>query len=495
MEILWTDSRGEHRESFFQIYDMALLKRGENDWGFSLGTDSWMTFNPAFLGHISRGLSHTFTAGAGAYYDYNNSIYAVEVPLGVATTWGIFQIVPSGKIAMEEGYGSGIVLNHTFAEKRAGRYRQSFGSSWGYHLETYPYESELYSSRAYYSYSPIKDLAFTPSVNWYYESVQQAHTVDFSVRIRKSGSDGGALSAQIGLVYDDDQWAPKAILTYSISFPGVQQNFYARGDISGEKMTVSWNRYSATDKDQDYTLAASAVIPSNREDRLTMSMSGGYIHPVFTAGLIQGFNAYMADEEFDNMTTFSAGTALVYADGVLGMSRPIRSEFVIIESQIGPISVNPTSRGSLLEVDGQTPGILSSLSPYRYTALKLMPEELPIGADINDYTLSVFPTYRSGTLIQVKEKIRIYAGGVLADHEGNPQSLVLGRISPYENTDAADEEWPRDFFTDEKGYFECYGLSPGKYLLTHQNRELTYIIDIAGDESGFFDLGEVKPED
>ena len=464
VEIVWNDSTGKHRESFFQIYDSNLLKQNETDWGVSAGTDSWYTFNPAFLGHINRGLTHTISAGIGSYYDLFENEIALELPLGYASPIGNFQLVPTAEMIQDEGYGSGVVLNHSFSESRTGHYSHSFGSSWGFKWRKYSTETQRYSARVYYNYSPLKTLSFTPAVNWSFEAVEELHTLDYSVRIRKSGGDGSTISVQIGMAYHDEEWSPKATLTYSISLPEYRQSFYARGDLSGENMTLSWNKYSGTNKDKDYNLSASAVIPSNREDRLTCSMSGGYVHPRFTASLAQGFTAFMADDDYDNTTTLAAGTALVYADGVLGWSRPVTGEFVIIESEIGPLEVNPTAFGSMLDMDGQTPEIITSLSPYRYTTLSLVPEELPIGSDINDYTVSVFPSYRSGTLIRVEKKIFMYAGGVLIDEKGLPLDLMLGKIVPLSDPRVGEDEseWPREFFTDENGYFECYGLFPRK---------------------------------
>ncbi len=495
IEILWTDSTGDHRETFFQIYDISLLKQHEMDWGVSGGTDSWETFNPVILGHFAMGVTNTFTAGIGSCFNLHQGRYVFETPLGFATALGTFQLVPSLDIRADSGTGGGVMLNHSFSDRRTGHFSQSFGSSWGYQRETYPAEAQIFSSRVYYTYSPMNDLSFIPSVYWKYETVQEDHTYNFSVRIRKSVVDGSTISAQIGMEYLEGEWSPKAVFTYSISFPRHQQNFYAMGDISGESMTLSWNRYSATDKQEDYSLAASAVIPSNRENRLSLSMSGGYVHPRFTAGISQGFNTFLASDNTDNSTTLSAGTALVYADGVLGWSRPIRSEFVIIESGIGPLAVNPTSGGAMLEMDGESPGVISSLSPYRYTTLTLLPEDLPLGADINDYRTVVFPSFRSGTLIRIEEKVSMYAGGILLDKKGSPLDLVLGEIMPLSDSAVQkDNDWPQEFFTDENGYFECYGLVPGKYLLTQKDRGFSYIIEVSADDSGFYDLGEVSPE-
>jgi outer membrane usher protein len=496
VEIRWTDGEGEHSESFFQIYDTGLLKPKETDWGFSVGTDSWTAVNPALLFHVSRGVSGTFTAGAGTYYDWNRGFFAVNAPFLLATSAGTFRFIPDLDFSTEGEFGIGLNLNHSFSERRVGRRRQSFGTSLGYRMESYALPSQRVSLRSYYVYQPLKSLTITPSCSWSYEMVREEQALNLSARVRTGGDDGSSISADLGVVYEKGEWAPRAAVVYSASFPDVKQNFYARGDLSAEKMTVSWNRYSSSEGTSDYTLGVSSIIPANNRDRFTLSANGGYLHPHFNLNLSQGFNAFLATEEMSNATSLSFGTALVYADGALGFSRPVRGSFVIFDSQIGPLSVNPTSRGSLLEVNGEDPTVLTSLSSYRYATFRMMPETLPIGADINDYTTSVFPSYRRGTLIRAQEKITMYAGGFLTDGEGRPLELAVGEISP-DGGDLSgfiDGEWPREFFSDEGGYFECYGLIPGSYRLTIKGKDLTFKVDVTIHESGFCDLGEVKPE-
>ncbi len=502
VELLWSDSAGDHRENFFQIYDSALLKGNETDWGGALGTDSWNTLNPALLLHLSRGLSDRMTAGLSVYSLLDGSLFSFQAPLYAAFALGTFGLIPEAEIAMDQGFNGGVSLNHSFSEKRENHFRQSFGSSLSLRYETFPLEAQRYSARAYYNYLPLPDLSFTPSASWSYEAVRADQGIDLSLRIRKSGGDGSTVSTELGVVLADGEWSPKAALTYSASFPEINQNLYARGDLSGQKMSLAWNRYNRANRDRDYSLGASAVVPAQREERFSLSLNGGYIDPRFSINLSQGFNAFFDEEAYANTTTLSAGSALVYADGVLTYSRPLRSSFVIVDSRIGPLEVNPTARGSLLSLDGREPGLIRDLSPYRYTVLRLSPENLPVGSDINDYTTAVYPSYRSGTLIRVEEKIYMYAGGILSDGEGRPLPLVLGEIRPVpeEGKAASGEEsgrgkWPREFFTDGEGYFECYGLEPGEYLLTLQNRGLSFAVQVRADESGYYDWGVVKPED
>ena len=149
---------------------LLFKKRGETTGAFSLGTGQLDDFqSPLFLGtYIPGDLSPYFLLlEQGAYYDYNNSIYAVESPLwGVAHyLGGLFQIVSFWQdCPWKRDTGSGIVLNHTFAGKESrtlpSEFRQFPGdTTW----KTYPYEVRAFTPPVpIYSYSPIKDLAFTP---------------------------------------------------------------------------------------------------------------------------------------------------------------------------------------------------------------------------------------------------------------------------------------------------------------------------------------------
>ncbi|MDC7218735.1 MAG: hypothetical protein PQJ59_02280 [Spirochaetales bacterium] len=496
IRILWSDSQGEQEQSFYQVYDGGLLKPYELDWGGSVGTDSWTTVNPAFLLHLSRGMSSTVTAGINSYYSLNDSNVSLNVPLLIASYYGTFSVIPEGESEGEGDYSVGVSVNHSYSEESAKGKRLNFGTSLEYSYEGGEDSYQSYYARGYYVHTPSEILTITPSVSWSYETDDANHGLDLMVRSRTKGSEGSSIAVELGVSLDTGEWLPQGAITYSASFPEIKQNIYVKGDIDDEKMILSWNRYNDSAKARDYTLGVSSSVPASNEDTFTFSVNGGYFHPFFLANISQGYNATFDTGEYSNSTSLSIGSALVFADGVMGVTRPVSGSFIIIDSEIGPMKINPSSMGSLMDIDGKRPGILTSVSSYNYTKLRMMPEVLPVGSDISDYTTSVMPTYRSGTLIRAEEKVYMYVGGVLIDSGGEPLTLILGDIIPASGVERAYEkgEWPREFFTDETGYFECYGLSPGEYLLTLKDEELTFIIEVTANESGYCELGVVSPE-
>jgi outer membrane usher protein len=485
--IKWTDSQGDHEDRFFHIYDGKLLKPGEFDFGAAAGTDSYTTLNPAFLVHIANGVTGNLTSGANIYYDVNNYHFALGAPLLLATSIGSFNLIPRLDLYMTGGIGLDTELNYSYSEKRDEKPDLNFGTSLGYTTATYPVPLQRFNFTGYYNFNPVKGLSFTPSLGWSWDLSEDIHDMNIRIRVRKSTGDGSIISTDLGLKHDETGWYPLASITFSTSLHEIQQNFYARGDLSSKKMTLAWNRYSSSEKQSDYTLGASGIIPAERDDRLTLSMNGGYTHQYFTASASQGFNAFLGTEEFGNTTSLNLGSALVFAEGVLGFSRPVRSGFLLIQSEMGPLDVNPDKEGALLSLNGSTPGVLGSASPYRYTTYRLVPETLPVGSDINDYKVTLFPTYRSGTLFRAQAKVFMYAGGILLDNEGEPAGLRVGTINSVNGEE-------QEFFTDDSGYFECYSLIPGEYTLTLDGSELVYTISVKEDESGFYALKEVRPE-
>lgn len=480
--IAWTDESGERERRLFHIYDGELLKPGEYDYGAALGTVSLESPAPALLFHMNNGINPSLTMGARLFYGINDYHLALGAPITLATSFGSFYLDSRLDLYLAGGAGTDINLSYSLSRKREDLPDLRLGAALDLDLASYPVEESQVGLSGYYSFTPVSGLSLTPTLGWSWNMVENIHNLDLRARVRKSTPDGSVISADLGIRHDKEGWAPQASITFSASLHEIQQNFYARGDLSGEKMTLSWSRYAGGDGEGDYNLGATGIIPANPEDRLTLSFNGGFAHPYFTFNASQAFNAFLEAGDITNSTSLSLGSALVYTDGVLGVTRPISGSFILVKSDLGNLEVNPSSRGALLTVYGDTVGVIDSAAPYRYTTYRLSPETLPVGSDINDYTKIVYPTYRSGILLLAQPRIFMYAGGTLLDREGAPLGLITGSIDG------------REFFTDESGYFECYGLTPGEYTLDLEEGAEEYTIEIKVHDSGFWDLGEVSPE-
>jgi outer membrane usher protein len=161
-------------------------------------------------------------------------------------------------------------------------------------------------------------------------------------------------------------------------------------------------------------------------------------------------------------TRLTWGTALVFADGVWGWSRPIDNSFAIVARQgtarTEIVQINPGPHGPTAQADALGPAVVP-LSPYSLTTLSVDAPDLPLGSDLGASRYSLFPTYRSGTLIRVGTEATVLLRGTLTTPQGQPLELQHGRI-----LSLSDPDWPTvEIITNRTGRFAVPGLKPGRY--------------------------------
>jgi len=195
-----------------------------------------------------------------------------------------------------------------------------------------------------------------------------------------------------------------------------------------------------------------------------------------------------------NKTQVSFGTALVFADGHWGWSRPISNSFALVipnqslrDQEIG---INPSVSGYTTRIDDLGPGVVSNLDPYRISSLIIDAPNLPIGMDVGNRVITLLPTYRSGTLVRLGTDATVFLRGVLLNANGEPVSLQSAQI-----VSLSDGNWqPVTLFTNRAGRFATIGLKPGRYeirLLT--NPPSTVQFEIPPDTKGIYDIGTLQP--
>jgi len=170
----------------------------------------------------------------------------------------------------------------------------------------------------------------------------------------------------------------------------------------------------------------------------------------------------------EQRAALSWGTALVYADGVFGVARPVQDSFAII-----------TSTGSLHEEGGigvqrqgehftglETwfgPAVLSEVTSYYRPRVAIEPRraEAEFDPQQGDYMLT--PTYRSGTHIQVGEKASANVTATLVGADGQPVALQSGMLRAADGTTT-------EFISNREGLVFLHGLPAGNYTGTLAER-------------------------
>jgi outer membrane usher protein len=192
-----------------------------------------------------------------------------------------------------------------------------------------------------------------------------------------------------------------------------------------------------------------------------------------------------------NQTSLRWGTALVYADGEFGISRPVQDSFALFKSTgslqaDGGVGVQPQSQRFQAQEDGLGPAVLPQLAGYYPTHVTAEARRPETDFDPQDGDILVLPTYRSGTLIRLGHPAMLDATIKLTWSDGQPVSCQDGRLTAENGTST-------EFISNHQGVAYFNGLSAGKYRAVISGYpEAEFSINIPQTSARQIDLGEIK---
>lgn len=225
----------------------------------------------------------------------------------------------------------------------------------------------------------------------------------------------------------------------------------------------------------------------------------GYVHQRFTAAARHERVERLAGREgggtadgIDRFSSVTLATAFAFADGMVGMSRPIADSFAIVAPhkrirdrriEVDPVEGRYAAGNGLLG-----PALVPNLSSYRQRPILIDVPDAPPGYDLGEDRPVLRPTYRSGIVVPVGTDGVAGIGGILAGADGMPLALQAGVLRP----PGGGAEQP--FFTNRSGRFRIEGVAPGDWeivLTTMEGRIVT--VSVPDDAEGVIDLGIVVP--
>ena len=492
ISIRWEDSEGQHEESLVIPFEGKLLDAGEIDLGVAAGLPNREIVLPTVTSYQYLGVTGNFTFGLTESFNIDSLELSVHPDFLLATDFGSFNLVPVWNINFNGGQNVSAALGYQMLKPGSEHYL-NFGANLSYDFNSITYTEtplSFISVDGFFNFNFGAGFSFTPEVLWGWRFDEARQVINADAVLKKSIRGGSALTASVGLEYNNEI-SFSATITYSSSFPEVNQNLYILEDLVTQRLSAFWTKYKS--EDNDISLNASTELPMNLDDKISLNVSGGWDHKLFSISGGHNFDTIIETGESNNSTYLSARSAFVYADGIFMLTKYINDSFVIIapgpEFSNQALRVNPRTSGSDLELLG-TPGVMSNVSSFSTRKLWIEPEELPLGMDASGMKYLVLPSYKSAFVVTPKADIRVYIGGILTDYEDMAIETTLGSLTGKNNGESV------DFFTDDTGYFEAYGLSPDEYLLKLNGYEQTISIDISDSEGGFFNTGTlVIPED
>jgi outer membrane usher protein len=196
----------------------------------------------------------------------------------------------------------------------------------------------------------------------------------------------------------------------------------------------------------------------------------------------------------ENRTSVRLGTALVYADGRMGFSRPIRGDgFAIVyphESLKGrEISVG-TNGDVRARSDSWGPAIVHDLPAYAPTSLPVDVADLPVGYSLGSGIYEVAPPYKAGYALQVGSSYAVTVFGTMLAMDGEPVSLVSGSA----RAESGDKDRRVQVFTNRVGRFAAEGLAPGRWVIEMDTPggTTTFVVEVPKGTDGLFKAETLK---
>ncbi len=166
-----------------------------------------------------------------------------------------------------------------------------------------------------------------------------------------------------------------------------------------------------------------------------------------------------------NASTFTLSSALVYAGGRFGITRPVSNSFAIFSTNDllkgKELLINPAKDSYAAKNDIFGTAVLNGLTPYQMRDATVIVPNLPMGYDIGKSVYNLFPTNRSGIAVTIGTNSTLMLDGKLSNTDGTFIPYEAGEVTKID-----DESWgPKTFFTNRKGKFRILGLNPGSFRI------------------------------
>jgi outer membrane usher protein len=505
-----TDNVGQTRElSFASPLAYDLLEEGLDQFAFTIGvpsynqnsTISYDTSRPMVAGFYRQGITKTLTLGG--YLQLAGSQQVIGTEGTVATDWG--NVGWDAAIANSPfGFDHAFRLSYQYlAFGGSQTYLPNFGVGIQY---LGPYFQSFGNFRVgnpfgVFNYA-TNNVAWDLGVN-YYQTLFNGFGINSSLGYQIGSFDrpngyraaigfttylGNGLQINLTVNNRQDQSGNRETqLLFNFLQISQYQSITARSDLSSQREAGSEITWNSNRLAQYNTVNTTIGVRNNPNP----GYAGARI------GLdYRGFVANVAlNHDYDQSgqsTNLAFGTALVYADGQFGWTRPVTDSFVIVDrnEQFADqlVGINPSPYGYTAEANLLGPAVVPDLNSYTVSTIRVEAPNMPLGYNLGKTVYSFLPSYKSGTLITVGTDSTIFLRGILQNAKGEPISQQAGQL-----TSLSDPNWESvTIFTNKTGKFASLGLRPGRYeLKLFSDPPQSAQFEIPADQKGIYELGNL----
>lgn len=497
------DAGGRQTIAFSQFFDRTLLAAGLSEFSvqagilnpFDGGARDYQFSRPAASGWYRRGMNDVLTLGGNFNVQKDGATAGVETTL--ATALGILgaDVAFSKVDQIGTGVAANVGLQKTFGGSLTTA--RSISASVEYRSPNFANPGALmvenriaWNLSAAYA-QPLGERQFL-SFSGNYGITRGAFRNEKSARLTYGYSISSRLSLTVDATYDDrdlfgEEYGVRASLLVRF---GPRSTAVAEVDSRTKRARVG---YQTSRGEGVGSWTASGDVDVGEDD---VGFNGGFNYTANRAEL--GFN-HTTVYELNGRNTDSQrssvrlGTALVFADGKFGLSRPIYDSFAMVaphKSLDGAaVYIDPREGYYTAKSGALGPAVEPNIAAYIRRTLTYDVPNAPVGYDLGTASAKISPPYRGGYLITAGSDYSVTALGTLIGANGAPISLLAGKATEI----GVDNPKTLTIFTNRTGKFGASGMRPGRWLIDMPTEPPTSIeIEIPADSLGVVRLGEVR---
>jgi outer membrane usher protein len=284
----------------------------------------------------------------------------------------------------------------------------------------------------------------------------------------------------------------EALFSLSLTFTRDRATIQATKELETNTVATRWDSGRPGNASAPYGFAELRRSPDSREYRGGAGYAGyrglaelTYRHT--ETGTLPGWQA-------QNETALRLQGALVFADGVVALARPVTENFAIVTGTQGlrnvPLRVDPDAHGgSRGRSDWAGPAVIEDLASYQLRDVRIEPVNPPLGATPDKTVFTLAPTYKSGLLLRLGREPQIVALGRLVGDQHEPLAHCTLEIRRLDRPG----EPPVLTFTGRNGAFQLPDIRPGRYEIrvAGETDRSHAVVEIPANPANPFRLGEI----
>lgn len=509
--LMITDATGRTEIKTLDIVsDINLLAAGVSKYAYSIGIVSridarrivYDSNTPAVSAFHRHGVSDRLTLGANLQATGAQQMGGLDVTTG--QPWGVVRFDVATSRVADAGSGMAWRVEYQNVDRAKTRDDGRFGGTRNFSLQAsykdrkfaplgnlLPNNSAMHEIGARYGWQASPVLSVGVSGN--YSTYRDRRPDDWGagIALNRRMSEGFHVGLNLGQRKTEGFGM---FLSFFWTERGSRNSFSGSYDSNTRMARADWAH--AQDGRADSISASSGIVRTESGTAVNGNIAyfgdHGEIAARHDLATTRG-----ADGATESRSQLRFGTALLYGDGQMALSQPVSNSFVLFVPAPAivdyPIGINPRATagsGKTYEAktEGMTPAVIADLTPYYYRSFDIDSSRLPAGFDAGENRHTVYPGYRSGTVIRLGSDANVMLDGTLAFQDGAPAALQAGSIR---SIDAPDTQ-PLAFFTNRAGRFRIDKLKPGRYAMTlFRFPGATQQIDVPANAAGPTPIGTV----